>query len=292
MSHWQVRLTRFCDRTLLICTLVYYYCTDFSFQIFSCSNCAIEKRTFVRLRQTIVTVHSWLGGRQPEVRKLIWIQSSFRVDFLLTGGTFSADAGDDLHDSMIYDFVYMKVAFEAGLRRETIHGRAFSEIVSMRITLRNWIQERNYTWKDFFGNRVYENRNQMLIFTVKRRLNIHDFRMRTSMSILPVDFQFQAGNPYTRFSKKASHVQSLLFGQGDVFILVWFFMRRLCRASLFVCLRTPFDRLYLFAYRSRPVQTKKSTIFSLRADAALEYCSIFRRLSSAARKFLLANRVK
>ena len=64
--------------------------------------------------------------------------------------------------------------------------------------------------------------DQMLIFAVNRRLNIHDFRMRTSVSILPVDFRFQAGNPYTRFSKKASHVQSLLFGQGDVFILVWF----------------------------------------------------------------------
>ena len=64
--------------------------------------------------------------------------------------------------------------------------------------------------------------DQMLIIAVNRRLNIHDFRMRTSVSILPVDFRFQAGNPYTRFSKKASHVQSLLFGQGDVFILVWF----------------------------------------------------------------------
>ena len=86
----------------------------------------------------------------------------------------------------------------------------------------SWTWKRNYTRKDFFRNRVYENRNQMLIFAVNRRLNIHDFRMRTSMSILPVDFRFQAGNPYTRFSKKASHVQSLLFGQGDVFILVWF----------------------------------------------------------------------
>ena len=132
------------------------------------------------------------------------------MDFLLTGGTFSADAGDDLHDSMIYDFVYMKVVLEAGLRRETIHGRTFSEIVSMRITLQNRIHERNYTRKDFFGNRVYKNRNQMLIFAVNRRLNIHDFRMRTSVSILPVDFRFQAGNPYTRFSEKASRVQSLL----------------------------------------------------------------------------------
>ena len=58
------------------------------------------------------------------------------MDFLLTGGTFSADAGDDLHDSMIYDFVYMKVALEAGLRRETIHGRPFSEIVSIEIEVR------------------------------------------------------------------------------------------------------------------------------------------------------------
>ena len=121
---------------------------------------------------------------------------------------------------MIYDFVYMKDVLEAGLRRETIHGRTFSEIVSMRITLRNRIQERNYTWKNFFGNRVYKNRNQMLIFAVNRRLNIHDFRMRMSVSLLPVDFRFQAENPYTRFSKKASHFQSLLFGPGDVFILV------------------------------------------------------------------------
>ena len=133
----------------------------------------------------------------------------------------------------------MKVALKAGLGRETIHGRNFSEIVSMRITLRNRIQERNYTWKDFFGNRVYKNRNQMLIFAVNRRLNIHDFRMRTSVSILPVDFRFQSGNPYTRFSKKASHVQSLLFGQGDVFILVWFLWDAYA------------ERLFLFAHPIR-----------------------------------------
>ena len=52
------------------------------------------------------------------------------ADFSLAGSIISADAGDDRHDSVIYDFVYMKVALEAGLRRETIHGRAFSEIVS------------------------------------------------------------------------------------------------------------------------------------------------------------------
>ena len=104
----------------------------------------------------------------------------------------------------------MKVALEAGLRRETIHGRAFSEIVFMKITLWNRIQERNYTRKAFFGNRVYRNRSQTLIFAVNRRLNIHDLRKRTSVSILPVDFRFQAGNPYTRFSKKASRVQSYL----------------------------------------------------------------------------------
>lgn len=46
-----------------------------------------------------------------------------------------ADAGDDRYDSVIIDFVYMKVALEAGLRRETIHGRPFSEIVSIKITL-------------------------------------------------------------------------------------------------------------------------------------------------------------
>lgn len=45
------------------------------------------------------------------------------------------DAGDDRHDSVICGFVYMKVALEAGLRRETIHGRPFSEIVFMKITL-------------------------------------------------------------------------------------------------------------------------------------------------------------
>ena len=187
----------------------------------------------------------------------------------------------------------MKYVLEAGLRRETIHGRTFSEIVSMKITLRNRIQERNYTWKDFFGNRVYENRNQMLIFAVNRRLNIHDFRMRTSVSILPVDFRFQAGNPYTRFSKKASHVQSLLFGQGDVFILVWFLWDAYAeRLFLFVCPPHSTAFIYLHIGPSPCKQTKKSTIFSLRADAALEYCSIFRWSSSAARKFLLANRVK
>ena len=187
----------------------------------------------------------------------------------------------------------MKYVLEAGLRRETIHGRTFSEIVSMKITLRNRIQERNYTWKDFFGNRVYKNRNQMLIFAVNRRLNIHDFRMRTSVSILPVDFRFQAGNPYTRFSKKASHVQSLLLGQGDVFILVWFLWDAYAeRLFLFVCPPHSTAFIYLHIGPAPCKQTKKSTIFSLRADAALEYCSIFRRSSSAARKFSLANRVK
>ena len=57
------------------------------------------------------------------------------ADFSLAGSIISADAGDDRHDSVIFDFVDMKVALEAGLRRETIHGRAFSEIVSMKITL-------------------------------------------------------------------------------------------------------------------------------------------------------------
>ena len=157
----------------------------------------------------------------------------------------------------------------------------------------SWTWKRNYTWKDFFGNRVHENRNQMLIFAVNRRLNIHDFRMRTSMSILPVDFRFQAGNPYTRFSKKASHVQSLLFGQGDVFILVWFLWDAYAeRLFLFVCPPHSTAFIYLHIGPAPCKQTKKSTIFSLRADAALEYCSIFRWSSSAARKFLLANRVK
>ena len=70
------------------------------------------------------------------------------------------------------------------------------------------------------------------------------------------------------------------------------FMRRLCRAPLFVCPPHSTAFIYLHIGPAPCKQTKKSTIFSLRADAALEYCSIFRRLSSAARKFLLANRVK
>ena len=61
----------------------------------------------------------------------IYIEESF----LLAGGIFSADAGDDRHDSVIYDFVYMKVALEVGFRRETMHEKSFSEIVSMKITL-------------------------------------------------------------------------------------------------------------------------------------------------------------
>ena len=150
----------------------------------------------------------------------------------------------------------------AGLRRETIHGRTFSEIVSMRITLRNRIQERNYTWKDFFGNRVYKNRNQILIFTVNRRLNIHDFRIRTSVSILPVDFRFQAGNPYTRFSKKASRVQSLLLQARWCLhprLIFWnAYAERLC---LFAPHSTAF--IYLHIGPAPCKQTKKSTIFSL-----------------------------
>ena len=70
------------------------------------------------------------------------------------------------------------------------------------------------------------------------------------------------------------------------------FMRRLCRASLFVCPPHSTAFIYLHIGPAPCKQTKKSTIFSLRADAALEYCSIFRWSSSAARKFLLANRVK
>lgn len=105
---------------------------------------------------------------------------------------------------------------------ETIHGRTFLEIVSMKITLRNRIQERNYTWKDFFGNRVYENRNQMLIFAVNRRLNIHDFRMRTSVSILPVDFRFQAGNPYTR---KWAFIRNYFFTSKRPLRQLWLWKR-------------------------------------------------------------------
>ena len=156
----------------------------------------------------------------------------------------------------------MKVALKAGLGRETIHGRNFSEIVSMRITLRNWIQERNYTWKNFFGNRVYENRNQMLIFAVNYRLNIHDFRMRTSVSILPVDFRFQSGNPYTRFSKKASHVQSLLFGQGDVFILVWLLWDAYAEhLFLFVC--PPHSTAFIYLHIGPAPCKQKNRLFFL-----------------------------
>ncbi len=39
--------------------------------------------------------------------------------------------------------------------------------------------------------------------------------MRTSVFILPVDFRFQPGNPYTRFSKKASRVQYKICSLSD-----------------------------------------------------------------------------
>ena len=72
--------------------------------------------------RTVVKSTYIISDLSPDVRNT--------ADFSLAGGTVSADASDDRHDSVIYDFVYMKVALEAGPRRETIHGRAFSEIVS------------------------------------------------------------------------------------------------------------------------------------------------------------------
>lgn len=77
--------------------------------------------------RTVVKSIYIISDLSPDVRNT--------EDFSLAGGIVSADADDDRHDSVIYDFVYMKVALEAGPRRETIHGRAFSEIVSMKITL-------------------------------------------------------------------------------------------------------------------------------------------------------------
>ena len=78
--------------------------------------------------RTVVKSTYIISDLSPDVRNT--------ADFSLAGIIISADAGDDRHDSVIYDFVYMKVALEAGLRRETIHGRTFSEIVSMKIEIR------------------------------------------------------------------------------------------------------------------------------------------------------------
>ena len=157
----------------------------------------------------------------------------------------------------------------------------------------SWTWKRNYTRKDFFRNRVYEN------YAPKpdsgEKLYMEGLFRKSCLwkSKSDADFRCQSPIKYTRFSKIASHVQSLLFGQGDVFILVWFLWDAYAeRLFLFVCPPHSTAFIYLHIGPAPCKQTKKTTIFSLRADAALEYCSIFRPSSSAARKFLLANRVK
>ena len=61
-----------------------------------------------------------------------------------------------------------------------------------------------------------------------------------------------------------------------------FFDKGLRQASLFVCLPTPFDCLYLFTYRSRPVQTNKKIddfffAWGCRAGILLDFQTIIAR---------------
>lgn len=69
-------------------------------------------------------------------------------------------------------------------------------------------QTKKYTLKSRFRNCVYKNRNLTLILFVKLKNNIHDFRMKPSMSISHRYFRFQQENSYTRFSNTASRVYS------------------------------------------------------------------------------------
>ena len=160
---------------------------------------------------------------------------------------------------MIYDFEYMKYVLEAGLRRETIHGRTFSEIVSMKITLRNRIQERNYTWKDFFGNRVYENRNQMLIFAINRRLNIHDFRKKHRMSSRYCSGKAMSSSSFDFYETPMPSVSFCLFAHPirqplSIYISVPPHANKQKNRRFFLCVRMPRWNTVRFSddHRARP----------------------------------------
>ena len=181
---------------------------------------------------------------------------------------------------------------------------------------RSRTQKRNYTRKDFFRNRVYEN------YAPKpdsgEKLYMEGLFRKSCLwkSKSDADFRCQSPIKYTRFQNENVHVyftcRFSISGRKSIYTIFeksiacpvvtvrarrclhprLVFVRRLCRASLFVCPPHSTAFIYLHIGPAPCKQTKKSTIFSLRADAALEYCSIFRWSSSAARKFLLANRVK
>ena len=140
---------------------------------------------------------------------------------------------------------------------------------------------RNYIRKDFFRNRVYEN------YAPKpdsgEKLYMEGLFRKSCLwkSKSDADFRCQSPIKYTRFQNENVRVyftcRFSISGRKSIYTIFeksiacpvvtvrarrclhprLIFMRRLCRASLFVCLPTPFDCLYLFTYRSRPVQTNK-----------------------------------
>ena len=175
---------------------------------------------------------------------------------------------------------------------------------------------RNYIRKDFFRNRVYENYAPKP--DLGEKLYMEGLFRKSCLwkSKSDADFRCQSPIKYTRFQNENVRVYFTCRFSISVRKSIYtifeksiscpvvtararrclhprlVFVRRLCRASLFVCPPHSAAFIYLHIGPAPCKQTKKSTIFSLRADAALEYCSIFRWSSSAARKFLLANRVK
>ena len=150
----------------------------------------------------------------------------------------------------------MKVALEAGLRRGTIHGRTFSEIVSMRITLRNQIHERNYTRKDFFGNRVYKKSKSDADFRCQSPIKYTRFQNENVRVYFACRFSISGRKSiYTIFKK--SIACSVVTVTGKVMSSSSFDFYETPMPSVSFCLPTPFDCLYLFTYRSRPVQTNK-----------------------------------
>ena len=175
---------------------------------------------------------------------------------------------------------------------------------------------RNYIRKDFFRNRVYENYAPKL--DSGEKLYMEELFRKSCLwkSKSDADFRCQSPIKYTRFQNENVRVyftcRFSISGRKSIYTIFeksiacpvvtararrclhprLVFVRRLCRASLFVCPPHSAAFIYLHIGPAPCKQTKKSPFFSLRADAALEYCSIFRRSSSAARKFLLANRVK
>ena len=152
---------------------------------------------------------------------------------------------------------------------------------------RSRTQKRNYTRKDFFRNRVYENYASKPVSGEKLYMEGLFRKSCLWKSKSDADFRCQSPIKYTRFKKKNVRAyftcRCSISGRKSIYTIFeksiscpvvtvrarrclhprLIFMRRLCRASLFVFPPHSTAFIYLHIGPAPCKQTKKSTIFSL-----------------------------